>query len=72
MLKDQYRNECKVPTTYTEEEISQIIAAVDRSSSVGKRDYLVLLLAAEYGWRAGDIVNFKFNQIDWNKNTISF
>ena len=72
VLKDQYRNECKVPTTYTEEEISRIIAAVDRSSSVGKRDYLVLLLAAEYGWRAGDIVNFKFNQIDWNKNTISF
>lgn len=72
VLKDQYRNECKVPTTYTEDEISGIISAVDRSSSVGKRDYLVLLLAAEYGWRAGDIVNFKFCQIDWNKNTISF
>ena len=72
VLKDQYRNECKVPTTYSEEEISRMIAAVDRSSAVGKRDYLVLLLAAEYGWRAGDIVNFRFDQIDWNKNTISF
>lgn len=72
VLKDQYRNQCKVPTTYSEEEISRIIAAVDRSSSVGKRDYLVLLLATEYGWRAGDITSFKFNQIDWKKNTISF
>lgn len=72
VLKDQYRNQCKVPTTYSEEEISRIIAAIDRSSSIGKRDYLVLLLAAEYGWRAGDIISFKFNQIDWKKNTISF
>lgn len=72
VLKDQYRKQCKVPTTYSEEEISRIIAAVDRSSPVGKRDYLVLLLAAEYGWRAGDIRSFKFNQIDWKKNTISF
>ena len=72
VLKDQYRKQCKVPTTYSEEEISRIIAAVDRSSPVGKRDYLVLLLAAEYGWRAGDIISFKFNQIDWKKNTISF
>ena len=72
VLKDQYRNQCKVPTTYSEEEISRIISAIDRSSPVGKRDYLVLLLAAEYGWRAGDIISFKFNQIDWKKNTISF
>ena len=72
VLKDQYRNQCKVPTTYSEEEISRIIAAIDRSSPVGKRNYLVLLLAAEYGWRAGDIISFKFNQIDWKKNTISF
>jgi site-specific recombinase XerD len=72
VLKDQYRNRCKVPTTYNEEEISQIIASVDRSSPVGKRDYLILLLAAQYGWRAGDIVSFKFDQIDWKKNTIAF
>lgn len=72
VLKDQYRNRCKLPTNYTEEEISRIIRAVDRSSAIGKRDYLVLLLAAEYGWRASDIINFKFNQIDWNKNAISF
>jgi integrase len=45
---------------------------VERSSATGKRDYLVLLLAAEYGWRSGDIVNFKFSQINWDKNVISF
>lgn len=72
VLKDQYRNRCKLPTTYTEEEISRVLAAVDRSSAIGKRDYLILLLAAQYGWRTGDIVSFKFSQIDWDKNIISF
>ena len=72
VLKDQYRSQNKLPTTYTEEEISRTLEAVDRSSAIGKRDYLILLLAAEYGWRTGDIVNFKFSQIDWDRNVISF
>lgn len=72
VLKDQYRKQCKLPTTYTEEEISRVLSAVDRSSAIGKRDYLILLLAAQYGWRTGDIVSFKFSQINWDKNIISF
>ena len=72
VLKDRYRSHCKLPTTYSEEEIARIIDAVDRSSAVGRRDYLVLLLVSEYGWRAGDVTSFRFNQIDWNRNVISF
>jgi len=62
----------KLPTTYTEDEIRRMLSTVERSSAIGKRDYLILLLAAEYGWRSSDIVNFSFSQIDWDKNTISF
>jgi integrase len=62
----------KLPTTYTDEEISRMILAVERGSSIGKRDYLVLLLASEYGWRASDITGFQFSWIDWDKNIISF
>jgi len=72
ILPDNYRSNCKIPTTYTEGEIRAILAAVSRSSAIGKRDYLILLLAAEYGWRSSDIVKFSFDQIDWDKNTISF
>jgi len=61
----------KLPTTYTEEEIKRMINAIDRSSAKGKRDYLILLLAAEYGWRASNITSFSLDQIDWNKNKIS-
>jgi len=72
IMPDNYRHNCKIPTTYTEDEIRAILAAVSRASAIGKRDYLILLLAAEYGWRATDIVKFNFDQIDWDKNVISF
>lgn len=48
-----------------------MIKAINRSSAKGKRDYLVMLLAAEYGWRASDITSFRLDQIDWEKNRIS-
>ena len=71
ILPDNYRKQRKLPTTYKEEEIRGMIGAVERASSIGKRDYLILLLASEFGWRSSDIVNFRFDQIDWDKNTIS-
>lgn len=72
ILPDSFNRHSNIPTTYTEEEISRIINAPDRSSAIGKRDYLVLLLAAEYGWRSADITGFRLDQIDWDKNTIRF
>jgi len=72
ILDDNYNRRCKIPTTYDEDEIRRIIASAERSSATGKRDYLILLLAAEYGWRSSDIVGFRFSQIDWDKNVIRF
>lgn len=72
ILPDNYDRYSKIPTTYTEDEIRKIIDGPDRSSSIGKRDYLVLLLAAEYGWRSADITSFRLDQIDWDKNVIRF
>jgi integrase len=71
ILPDNYIKQRKLPTTYKEDEIKRVINAVERASSIGKRDYLVLLLASEFGWRSSDIVNFCFDQIDWDNNTIS-
>lgn len=61
-----------IPTTYTEEEIRSMLGAVNRATAKGKRDYLVIALAAQYGWRAGDIIGFKFSHIDWEGNRIRF
>lgn len=69
---DNYKKNCKIPTTYEEDEIAELIASVERASAIGKRDYLVLLLAVEYGWRAKDITRFSFDDIDWDNNVIRF
>jgi len=70
ILPDNYNKQRKLPTTYKEEEIRSMISTIERGSSIGKRDYLILLLASEFGWRSSDIVNFCFDQIDWDNNTI--
>jgi len=62
----------EIPTTYTTDEIKSLLGAIDRSTPKGKRDYLVVLLAAEYGMRASDIVRLSLKHIDWERNTISF
>mgnify|MGYP000874270894 CR=1 FL=1 len=71
ILPDAYRGHRKIPTTYQEDEIQRMLSSIERASAIGKRDYVILLLAAEYGWRSSDIVNFRFDQIDWDNNSIS-
>lgn len=72
ILPDNYRKDRKLPTTYEEDEIRRLLGCVERASAIGRRDYLILLLAAEYGWRAKDITKFSFNDIDWDNNVIRF
>ncbi len=73
VLKEPKRSKhLEIPTTYTTEEIKSLLGAIDRSTPKGKRDYLVVLLAAEYGMRASDIVRLSLKHIDWERNTISF
>lgn len=70
VLADNYKRHRKLPTTYTTDEIKRILQAVNRHSAIGKRDYLVILLAVEYGWRSSDITGLKFENIDWDNNVI--
>lgn len=73
VVKDNYHiRENQLPSTYSDEEIRTVLSSVDRSSVIGKRDYLILILAAEYGWRNGDIRNFRLDHINWDKNEIRF
>lgn len=72
ILADNYKKDCKLPTTYEEDEIRDLLKSVERASAIGKRDYLILLLVTEYGWRAKDVTKFSFNDIDWDKNEIYF
>lgn len=50
--KVNYKQEAKLPTTYTKEEIQRMLSAVDRGNPKGKRDYAMLLLACRLGLRS--------------------
>ena len=60
----------KVIDTYTDEEIKRIIDNADRTSAIGKRNFVVILLAAVYGLRSSDITRLGFSNIDWENNRI--
>lgn len=60
-----------IPSCYTTEEIRKILDSVDTSTVIGKHDYLILSLLIYYGIRVSDIINLKFENIDWNSNTIN-
>jgi integrase len=59
-----------VPTLTLEEEV-QLLNSIDRSTSLGKRNYAMVLLAIRTGLRSVDIVNLKLADINWRTNTIS-
>ncbi len=60
----------KLPSIYLKEDIEKLISSVDRSNPMGKRNYVIVLLAARLGLRASDISNLKFDNLYWNNSTI--
>ena len=48
----------------------QIESSVNQSTSVGKRDYAMLLLATRLGLRSSDIAGLQFSNLDWDRNII--
>ena len=61
-----------IPSIYTKEEIFRLLSSVDRSTAMGKRDYLIILLAQKLGMRSGDIANLKCGDIDFRAKKINF
>lgn len=54
------------------DEINQVLSVVDNSSPKGKRDYAIIVIAAELGIRSRDICNLKLSNLDWERCSISF
>jgi integrase len=59
-----------IPSVWDQELLVRLLAAVDRSSAKGKRDYAILLLACRLGLRAGDIGTLKLDDLRWAESTI--
>lgn len=62
----------RIPSYYSTEEIQKILLQVDRNTKIGRRDYIILILAIQLGMRAGDIRLLKIENIRWHLNTIEF
>jgi site-specific recombinase XerD len=58
------------PSFLSPEQTESILAATDRSTSSGRRDYAVLLLLARLGLRAGEVVSLKLDDIQWRAGEI--
>lgn len=61
----------RILSYYSTDEIREMINCVDLSNKCGVRDKCMIVIAAETGLRASDIVFLKFNEIHWDKNLIS-
>jgi site-specific recombinase XerD len=53
------------PKNLPNEAVQRVLAACDRSTLQGKRDYAILLLLARLGLRAGEIVGLQLDDVDW-------
>jgi len=70
--KQQSRKGQKVPRIWTEEDVSRLVAAIDRGNPCGKRDYAIILLVTRLGIRAGDVRKLKLTNLKWDSNKIEF
>jgi integrase/recombinase XerD len=58
------------PSFLSPEQTERALAATDRSTSTGRRDYAVLLLLARLGLRAGEVVSLDLDDIRWRSGEI--
>jgi site-specific recombinase XerD len=58
------------PSFLSPEQTERVLAATDRTTATGRRDYAVLLLLARLGLRAGEVVLLEMEDIRWRSGEI--
>jgi len=64
------RRNTEIPSVYTTDELSVLIDYLKNYNQNRKRNYAIAALAAVHGFRAGDIVGMKLENIDWDSGII--
>lgn len=65
----RYR-QASLPRAITWAEVQRVLDAVDRRTSVGKRDYAILLLLVTYGLRSREVEALTLDDIDWKRERL--
>ncbi len=60
-----------IPRSLPREQVELVLACVDRRTTIGQRDYAILLLLARLGLRAGEVVSLRLEDIDWRAGCIT-
>jgi site-specific recombinase XerD len=55
----------EVPKYLKPDELKTLLESCDNSTSIGRRDYSILLLLARLGLRAGEVVTLNLEDINW-------
>lgn len=59
-----------IPRTISSSQVERLLAACDRRSAAGRRDYAMLLLLVRLGLRAGEVVELRLDDLDWDEASI--
>jgi len=60
-----------VPKHLEADEVERVVQSCDRSASVGRRDYAILLLLARLGLRASEVIALELDDIDWRAGVLT-
>jgi integrase/recombinase XerD len=60
----------RVPVTLTEEQVAAFLAAFDRSTATGLRDFAMAQCLLGLGLRAGEVARLALADIDWRAGTV--
>ena len=66
----RYDHTAKLPSVYTEEELTHMLDCIDTSTPIGKRNFAMLLLVDCTGIRSSDATGLTFSSIDWDNDRI--
>jgi len=67
----RYRNDDRIPSVYTDDELKRLLSSIDRENPIGKRNYAIILLIARLGLRSGDVCGLRFENLLWESSTVS-
>ena len=60
-----------IPRSITWEEVGLVLAAVDRRTPCGRRDWAILMLLVTYGLRSREIAALTLDDIDWRRERLA-
>ncbi len=65
------RRAVSLPRGLAPGQAAALLAACDRDSAAGQRDYAILLMLARMGLRAGEVVGLTLDDIDWRAGELT-